>query len=280
MDPEAAAPCRHAGAPSEEIIEAVSRVVRDLGGEEALLGRFGLTPKEYRDALPAAIERLRGSQSAGSVNREAFLVDLLQQLVHKGLVRSLTLPKRGEDKVYRLAVDGFGDVAIIKKGCPDGLHSSVKWSAPEWARETYLWWLCDSMRNEPGEHIVKGVTRLRKRFFDDYPDTLDGVVFHNDLCGTAARECPKSAHSIEVGGQQVPPPCVYVMPDSDADATEWNWDGGTRRRFPALLLSAFGIPEDRADLFIGHVGFQRRGESDRTVVTARSGPQRATTYRS
>ncbi|MFD8596353.1 hypothetical protein ACFV1L_15285 [Kitasatospora sp. NPDC059646] len=280
MELEDAAPCRHAGAPPKWAVDAASKLIRDLGREEALIAKYGLTSEEFKAALPAAIESVRGRKSAETSDRTAFLGSVLQELLSQGLVQGLERPKAGSDTVYRLTVAGVGDIAVIQKGCPDGRHSSVSWSAPEWAQETYLWWLCDSMRYEPGEHIAKGVNRLRNRFFGDYPDTVDGVIFHNNLCGTATRVCPKSAHAIDIGGVRVPPPCIYVMPDRTDGATDWNWDGETRRHFPTLLLRAFGIVEEEAGLYVGHVGFQRRGTTEQTVITARYGAQRVTTYRS
>ncbi|GGZ21881.1 hypothetical protein GCM10010387_13760 [Streptomyces inusitatus] len=258
----------------------MAQLIRNLGGQTEVLTRHGLSQDEFVAALPGAIERIRGSKSAGVADRKAFLTALLQGLVNRGIVSRLQTPRHGSDTVYRLTVQGVGDVAIIQKGCPDGAHSSVRWSVPDWADETYLWWLCDSMKYQPGEHVAKGVNRLRQRFFGDLPDTLDGVIFHNELCGGPERRCPKQGYSVDLGGVIVPPPCVYVMPDRDQGATEWNWDGGTPRRFPALLLSAFGISAAQAPSFIGHVGFQRRGREDHSVIVSRFGPAQVTKYRS
>ncbi|MEV0261608.1 hypothetical protein AB0I49_09720 [Streptomyces sp. NPDC050617] len=279
MDAQSAAPCRHEGTPPEHVIDAAAQLIQRLGSQTDVLAERGLSSDEFVAALPAAIERVRGSKSADVSKRKAFLSALLQGLVDKGIVSRLEVPKYGDDTVYRLTIDGFGDVAIIQKGCPDGAHSSVNWSAPEWARETYLWWLCDSMKYHPGENVSKGVNRLRKRFFGDPPDTVDGVIFHNELCGGVQRRCPKMEHSVDLGGIVVPPPCVYIMPDRDDGTTEWNWNGNTRRYFPELLLSAFGISTSQVSSFIGHVGFQRSGRNTRTVITSRFGPGQVTTYR-
>jgi hypothetical protein len=255
-------------------------MIRDLGSNEALLGRYGITAAEYKSALRPAIEAIRGSLSASVDHRKRFLSDLLEAVSQAGPIKSVSKPVYGEDTVYRLTLDGFGDVAIIQKGCPDGAHSSVRWSAPEWARETYLWWLCDSMRYEPGEHIAKGVNRLRQRFFGDYPDTLSGIIFHNYLCGTAERICPKASHTVAVSGSLLPAPCVYVMPDRDDTRNEWNWNGDQNRFFPAAFLQAFGISEEQSKYFIGYVGFQRRGGALKTRITAPFGPGRISMYRS
>ncbi|MFI9403665.1 hypothetical protein [Nocardia sp. NPDC052316] len=280
MDAELAAPCRHAGVPLPAVVDSVTRLIQQLADDPEVLTKYGLTADEYRSALPGAIEQFRGRRSASTSGRKMFLADLLQGLVDAGLVAYMEKPEYGDNTVYRLEISGFGDVAIIQKGCPDGAHSSKRWKVPEWARETYLWWLCDSTRYEPGAHIDKGVKRLLGEFRGTRPDTLSGIIFHNDMCGTPNRPCPKSAYGLEVGRVRVPPPCVYVMPDRNPEADAWNWNGEVERVFPAILLQAFGIAPAQAAQFIGHVGFQKRRDDTKTIITSRFGTGRATTFRS
>ena len=280
MSPEQAAPCKHPGAPPEVIVEKVLGIVTSLAEDRAYLASKGLTPDEYRSALPAAIEQLRGSKAASNSVRRQFLVSVFEEMRLRGLIKDFTQPRYGDDTVYRLTVKGLGDIAIIQKGCPDGAHSSVRWTAPEWAEETYLWWLCSSLAYEPGEHIAKGVNRLRQRFFSPATDSLDGIIFHNELCGSVNRPCPKINRSISIDGLSVPPPCVYIMPRHQADVQEWNWDGRRQRRFPSVLLSMFNICDEDASAFIGHVGFQKRGGSFRSTIASPFGPGLSTTFRS
>jgi hypothetical protein len=260
-------------------VHKVDDLIQKLVTETDILARYGLTAAEYRDALPAAIEAARGSMSASNAGRRRFLLNILEALQQTGLVDSVTKPQYGDDTVYRLAVPRFGHVAIIQKGCPDGTHSSIRWSVPDWARETYLWWLCDSMKAEPGEHIAKGIQRMRGRILDPADRTVDGVIFHNYLCGTPKRLCPKQDRAVQIGAQLVPPPCVYVTPDSDTQATDLNWDGRQQRVFPGILLSLFGIDEQALPAYVGHVGFQRKSGGVRTTISARFGIGRSTTYR-
>ena len=279
MKAEQAAPCRHAGAPPEAVVGKVSALIEALGSDAAFLASRGLTPAEYALALPAALESLRGSRSASTSGRRQFLRDMFQAMLDRDLIAGVAVPAYGEDTVYRLSIAGFGDVAVIQKGCPDGAHSSVRWSAPEWARETYLWWLCSSLVYEPGEHLAKGCNRLRQRFFSDAPDTLDGVIFHNELCGSPDRPCPKASRSVTIAGALVPPPCVYVMPERAAAASEWNWNGERVRIFPSVLLSLFGIDAATEPSYVGYIGFQNRHGNLRTTISSRFGPGRSTTFR-
>lgn len=280
MPAENAAPCRHPGAPPEAVVEKVSEVISELVLDPKYLASKGLSVEEYEHAFQAAIEKLRGSFSASNANRRSFLIGLFSEMEARGHISGFEMPRYGDDTVYRLAVPDVGNVAIIQKGCPDGQHSSVRWSRPQWAAETYLWWLCPSMNSEPGMHIWKGVNRLRQRFFSDAPDTLDGVIFHNELCGSPNRPCPKVNNSIVIDGRPVPPPCLYVMPARQDDAESWNWDGRREVYFPRALNAMFNISHAQSPSFTSHVGFQQHGETVRTIVSSHFGPGRSISYRS
>lgn len=280
MSAESSAPCRHQGAPPPEVVDKVARVITGLAADDQFLLRQGLSSREFQEALPAAIEAMRGRMSASNSSRRKFLVALFEYMVTAGTITSVTEPDYGEDTVYRLEVPNVGPVAVIQKGCPDGAHSSVRWSRPAWAVEAYLWWICSSMAAHPGIHVSKGVNRLRQRFFSNAPDVLDGVVFHNDLCGTSVRPCPKHAKSAEIDGQSVPPPCLYIMPERDLSRDSWNWSGGRTASFPAVLFSAFGIANSDAAAYTGYIGFERRPSGSlRTTIASRYGPGRTTIYR-
>jgi hypothetical protein len=277
---EDAAPCRHAGVPPQAVVAAVVELIRSLGADDDNLRRYGLTAEEYRASLPAAIETMRGSMSASNGPRRIFLERIFLAMKDAGTLSEVEIPTPGADTVYKLTVPGIGHVAVIQKGCPDGRHSSVSWSVPEWANESYLWWVCDSTNAEPGEHIKGGVNRLRKRFFTDAPDTIDGVIFQSSLCGTPGRICPKSSTSMSVAGSLIPAPCIYIMPERQRQATEWNWNGTQQRLFPAVLLSAFGVPMGSIPSYTGYVGFRDGGGNAQTTITSRYGIGRTTIFRS
>ena len=280
-DAAGSAPCRHVGSPPTAVVERAALAIKALASYPAVLAEYGITPGEFDAAFPAAVESLRGSMSASNFDRREFLLKVLSHLVERELVSSVTQPAYGQDTVYRLNVPNLGAVAIIQKGCPDGAHSSTRWVAPEWAAETYLWWLCPSLAAHAGEHVAKGVNRLRKKFFTDEANTLSGVIFHNDLCGTQHRPCPKQAKSAVIGGARVPAPCIYTMPGRTGGTSSWNWDGGRKLHFPPLLLQAFDVDESEAGLYTGFIGFQRKDNGAlRTTITTRFGAGRSSTFRS
>ena len=279
MGVEQAAPCRHRGAPLDAVVTQVVRTIEAIGEDDAYLKAQGLSAEEFRLALPVAIEQMRGRSSASNKERRDFLVLVLDYLVAVGSIAGYAPPRYGSDTVYRLAVPGLGDVAIVQKGCPDGKHSSVAWKVPDWAAETYVWWLCPSLKNDPGWHVSAGVKRLRAEFFSSRPDALDGVIFHNRTCGTDQRVCPKMRQAVRIGDTDVPPPCGWVLPKRALGA-EHNWDGTRTLRFPSVLLSAFGVESRHAPLYTGYVGFRDSAGARRTTIVSRFGPGRTTTARS
>lgn len=269
-----AAPCRHAGGPPEHVVERVRALIAGIGQDERLLTASGLTPEEYRLALPAAIESLRGSTAASSSDRRTFLSGLLMSMVSKGLVAQVVGPRYGDDTVYRVSIHGYGDVAIIQKGCPDGAHSSTNWQTPGWAVETYLWWLCPLQSYEPGEHLVKGLQRVTRKLEAEEATRLEGVIFHDALCGSPQRPCPKALRSIVISNLKVPPPCVYLLPEKNRL--------GQRRlpeslRFPRLLLELFEI---RNEPFISFVEWKRTSTRNRSLtVRGEFGSGRSTLFK-
>lgn len=273
-----AAPCRHRGAPRPEVVEHVLKLLSSLAKDQGYLASHGLTGDEYSHALPLAVEKLRGRMAASNQERRDFVEEIVSVLVDLGVVLRYKKPTYGKDTVYRLFMSGGMQVGLIQKGCPDGKHSSVAWSRPDWADELYLWWVCDSKNLEPGEHVWKGVNRVRGKVSAAGEDQLDGLIFYNQLCGTPDRPCPKMEHAIERNGIKLPPPCIYVFPRWDHSQSLLNWRGETQRVFPRQLLSAFGIEDAHVANFTGHIGFRLSGgEVTRTEVTSRYGASKATT---
>jgi hypothetical protein len=285
MKSETAAPCRHTGVAPDLVIDKAVNIISQLSSDPAFLEKHGLSAEEYNHALPAAIERIRGRSAAQNGNRRQFLLSIFNKLQSNGLISNVVVPEYANDTVYRLTVPGIGDVAIIQKGCPDGAHSSIQWSVPEWAVETYLWWLCPSTKHEPGVHIAKGVNRLKHKFFEsvegkNIEKIVDGVIFHNEMCGTPTRPCPKQTKRLQINEAHVPPPCLYIFPKVEMDADEWNWSGTRRLKFPQILFSLFGITNADTPFFNSYIGFQKKGAIVKINISSGYGPGKSTTLRS
>ena len=259
------------------MVERAVEALLAISSRPELLARHGLSTDEFTSAFPAAIEALRGRKSASNADRRQFVAEMLQHLVDRGVAGSVTTPEYGSETVYRVDSPDWGPIAIIQKGCPDGVHSSVNWSVPEWAEETYLWWVCSSLKMHPGEHIAKGVARLRKQFRERNGPFLSGVIFHSDLCGGPNRPCPKMGYGQVINGKSVPPPCIYVLPRR-GDGTQ-HADEMRELHFPRALLRAFQVTD--ADLYTGEVAFhERQNGAVRTTISARFGAGRSSIFRS
>ena len=280
MDFADSAPCRHRGAPPEALVNQIAGFLSNVVAKDAAyLTSHGIQPKEFELAFPAAVEKLRGSWAAGNQDRREFAQQVLKHLVNVGAICRFSAPKYGDDTVYRLnLLDGL-TVGLIQKGCPDGAHSSTRWERPAWADELYLWWLCSSLKFEPGEHVWKGVARVRRKVSREKANQLDGVIFFNSLCGSPTRPCPRVERVVTATGLSLPPPCIYVFPTWDSKAKELNWRGDVGREFPTVLLSAFGLDDLACKDHIGYVGFRNSRRNVRTEIAARFGFAKTTLVR-
>lgn len=277
---EQAAPCRHRGAPHDDLVNQVVHLLADVvAKDERYLKSKGIGLEEFERAFPAAIERIRGSWAASNRDRRDFAKLVIKHLASSQAIKSYDLPKYGDNTIYRLKLKNGKQIGVIQKGCPDGAHSSTRWERPSWADELYLWWLCSSLKFEPGEHVWKGIARVRKKVAREAGNQLDGVIFFNSLCGAPERPCPKKSRVTTKDGLSLPPPCVYIFPGWKTGQDELNWRGTEERVFPPVLLSAFGVDSSDAKNNIGFVGFRISGANVRTEITARFGPAKASSAR-
>ncbi len=279
---EQSAPCRHRGAPTEDLVEQIAAFLQKIVAEdEEYLSKNGISKDEFARGFPAAVGKIRGSWAASTQDRRDFAELIIQHLAESNAILRYDIPKYGDDTVYRLSLDNGKQVGIIQKGCPDGAHSSTKWVRPPWADELYLWWLCSSLKSHPGDHIWKGVSRVRRKVSKEPDNQLDGIIFYSQTCGTSERPCPKKglilfADKTSIG---MPPPCIYTFPSWEEGKTYLNWRGEVKREFPNILLHAFGIPVDQCINYVGSIGFRLSSGSVRTDITSRYGPAKASTAR-
>jgi hypothetical protein len=278
-----ASPCRHADAPSDWIIERIVRLLEsDIPLQAEFLGRFGLTPEEYQTGYRVAIERVRGRISASDKFKKSFVRKIFEAGLQNGQFSSVTLEEGSMTKVYRVQLASGKTVGVIRKGCPDGNHTT-RWEKPLWAEELYLWWLCPESRvHEPGESVWKGVARIKKKLLAEPQNRLDGVIFFDESCGTVVRPCPKRAYALVLGEVRLPPPCIYILPgDLNASVGRLNWNGGRNMDFPRALLSVFGVPPDSTPDYAGFVGVEVLNSGIRQVrISSNYGEGRITSVTS
>jgi len=277
---EQAAPCRHRGTVPDDLINQVVLLLSEvLSKDEKYLNSKGVGREEFERAFPAAIERIRGSWAASNRDRRNFAELVIKHLAHSQAITSYDVPKYNDNTIYRVKLKDGKQIGVIQKGCPDGAHSSTKWERPSWADELYLWWLCSSLKFEPGEHVWKGIARVRRKVAQEADNQLDGVIFFNSICGSPERPCPKLLRVTTKDGLTLPPPCIYIFPAWKTGQTELNWRGTEDRIFPSILLSAFGVKNTEIKNNTGYVGFRFSGANVRTEITSRFGPAKTSSAR-
>ena len=96
---EQAALCRHRGAPPKAVVAQVVKIVQTIGEDDAYLNSYGLSPEEYRLALPVAVRQMRGRSSASNKERRNFLTLILDHLVSCRAIDRYTMPNYGRETV-------------------------------------------------------------------------------------------------------------------------------------------------------------------------------------
>ncbi len=282
-DTDGVAPCRHPEVPPDWLVDKVVRLIeQELPADEVVLGKHGLSAAEYTSAYRAAVERLRGRLSATDRAKRQFVERVLDAGVQAGHFRTVGLEKEEQTRVYRVQLRTGMLVGLIRKGCPDGNHST-RWARPDWADELFLWWLCPrSSAHEPGTGIWKGVSRLKKKVLAEPKNQLHGVIFFDAACGSPQRPCPKDAFGMDIDGIRYPPPCVFTLPPvSEPQVSPRNWRGEVSAHFASSLLSLFGVPDSEVERHTSFVGFGvPRGPATRTRITNRYGDGRVCSHTS
>lgn len=267
METDKAAPCRHAGAPAQWLVERVIGLLEvEIARDPEFLKRHGLSVEEYQSAYRVAVERIRGRISATDEPKRTFVDQILKAGVGAGTFLSATIEDEELTKVYRIEMPDGTVAAVVRKGCPDGNHTT-RWDRPKWATELYLWWLCPQSRvHEPGSSVWKGVSRIKNKITSERKNQLDGFIFFDPLCGTPERPCPKAQYGLVIDDQRCPPPCVYIAPSLGAGAQgRLNWRGERTLSFPAALLKTFGVPEKEHAAYLGFVGYDFDGSKINTI---------------
>ena len=279
-----AAPCRHAGAPADWLVDKVVRVLEvEVARDTQFLKAHGITPEEYDSAYRVAVERIRGKISATDKPKKDFVDCILASGLTQQKFCAASLEDGGLTKSYRVELPSGRSIGLVRKGCPDGNHSA-RWDRPAWADELYIWWLCPSSRaNEPGASLWKGVGRIKNKALTEPENQLDGVIFYDQSCGTPERPCPKRAYGLFLSdGERLPPPCIFVNAAVNADCPgRLNWNGEKTVEFPPALLSIFGVPESEQALYTSFIGYELNNRDvGRVRITNNYGAGRTTSHTS
>jgi hypothetical protein len=181
--------------------------------------------------------------------------EMLGRVKHSGRIADFAFTGAGDRHDYQVTLHD-GKVSIIEaKGCLDGNNTTV-YTRPPNADEFVIWSLCQNPGANPKNNLWSGVhTRLGGKVIAE-KERVDALIVWDMLCGGPGRPCPKIAagRGIEINGQTIPPPCVYLFPRTIPDPRNNTAPAVWRLEevgFAHALLNEFGGgPEDVTEVHI------------------------------
>lgn len=195
----------------------INKYAEDLRAAAHTIGAHGLTNEDFVSSglFRAAIERIRGQQSASMGPKREFLDEVLGHLKRGGFIKDYQFTGAGDRHDYHVILLDDRVSVFEAKGCLDGNNTTI-WTRPESADEFVIWSLCQNAGADPAKNAWSGIhTRLGGRIVAQ-SERVDGLVIWDMVCGTIGRPCPKL---LEPGrlvtldrGREVPPPCLYLFP--------------------------------------------------------------------
>jgi hypothetical protein len=284
-------PCRHSL--DVTAIGKAKRLLADMpNAAPGAIAAAGIDPADWDILLRAAVESMRGTNSATATDKRRFIAAVLDHARRCGVLTEWSFIGSGGRQDYRVEMPDGKLVAIESKGCPDGNNTNI-WDRPSWADEFIVWFLCpESLAHPAGEGLWSGIaTRLMPKMAAERK-VVDTVLFFDGRCGSHLRQCPKSygvdgplrANATDIRGDAgapdwTPPPCVYLMPRSYPTVPSnpaprlWTLEEST---FARAILTAFGVPADQQPEYVHEAGIvaqgTTRGMRIQVTVTSRCWP--------
>jgi len=205
---------------NKELRAAIARFADALKTEAHTLGDHGLSEAEFYQSplLRGAIEQVRGEFSATMRGKREFVQHVLNHMEDAGFIASWDRAKRGARNDYRVHLKSGRSAVIDLKGCLDGNNTNI-FERPKEADEFVIWSLCTNAGADPRLNAWSGVhTRLSAEILSR-SQRVDGLLIWDMICGTVGRPCPKlggagAARLTAAGPFRVPPPCIYLFPES------------------------------------------------------------------
>ncbi|KWN68477.1 hypothetical protein [Burkholderia stagnalis] len=208
--------------PCEQNVELRKRIedfAEVLKTQAHTLGKHGLSEHEFYNSglFRGAIERVRGQFSATMRDKRDFVRHVLNTMQDRGHIKEWESAGEANRHDYRVELNS-GRIAVIElKGCLDGNNTNI-FERPAHAQEFVVWSVCTNPGADPRHNAWSGIhTRLSAEIISR-DQRVDGLIVWDMVCGTIGRPCPKLAaapdRAIEIGAFHVPPPCIYVFPNT------------------------------------------------------------------
>lgn len=234
------------------------------------LGDHGLSEKDFYASpiFRGAIQQVRGEISATMREKREFVQHVLNHMEDRGFIASWDRTRRGVLHDYVVNLKSQRTAIIDLKGCLDGDNTKL-FERPNSADEFVIWSLCTNVGADPRRNAWSGVhTRISAEIIARN-QLVDGLIIWDMMCGTIGRSCPKLALDSEVdrktliGPFCVPPPCIYLFPNSIPSAD--NLQVAAQSLSNVEILDAFHSCFGGRDDELNHVSFDIEFHGEETM---------------
>ena len=226
-----------------ELRDAIEKYADVIRSEAHTLGDHGLTEQEFHASglFRGAIERLRGQFSADMAEKREFVRHVLNYMQDEGFIQDWESAEAANRHDYEIILKSDRVAVIELKGCLDGNNTNI-FERPPNAQEFIIWSVCTNPGADPRRNARSGIhTRLSTEIIVR-EQRVDGVIIWDMVCGTFGRPCPKlggvAGRITEIGHYRLPPPCIYVLPDTIPHARN-NPHARAQQLADVELLTAF-----------------------------------------
>ena len=203
---------------NQQLNEAAEAYVEALKTEGHLIGDHGLNENEFYASgiLRGAIERYRGQIAADMREKREFVRLVLNHMQDGGFIGDWESSGAANRYDYTVELNSGRTAVIELKGCLDGNNTNI-FERPANAHEFVIWSVCTNPVNDPRNSVRSAFNRLSAEIISREL-RVDGLIVWDWLCGTEFRHCPKIGGNVgrltEIGQYWLPPPCIYVLPDT------------------------------------------------------------------
>ena len=260
-----------------EDIEAFAEVLKT---QAHLLGHHGLDERDFYASgiFRGAIERIRGQFSADMREKREFVRLVLNHMQDRGYVGDWESSEAANRYDYTVRLPSGKTAVIELKGCLDGNNTNL-FERPANAQEFVVWSVCTNAGSDPVRNVRSGIhTRLSAEIVSRR-QRVDGVIVWDWVCGTYGRRCPKiggdAGRLTELGPHRLPPPCIYVLPDTVAEPRN-NPRAAAQDLDAVELLAAFHACFRGGGAEVNYVDFRvetRNADVLRATTVARGGEE-------
>ena len=259
-----------------EDIEAFAEVLKT---QAHTLGDHGLDKREFYASgiFRGAIERIRGQFSAAMGEKREFANRVFSHMEDGGFIRDWEPTDAANRYDYLISLNSGRTAAVELKGCLDGNNTNI-FERPANAQEFIIWSVCTNTGSNPERNVRSGIhTRLSAEIVSR-GQRVDGVIVWDWVCGTRGRPCPKIGGDLgrltEIGQYRLPPPCIYVLPDTVPEPRN-NPRAAAQDLDAVELLAAFHACFRGEDAEVNYVDYRvdSPGATTRRATTVTRGGQ-------